>query len=305
MLDLKNHPDRHLEKSSGGFLKKLFVGLALAASGAALQATPVLHGISAANVTVVQNSTSTSSTSAVTVSPSLSINNFNIGTGSKRGSYVVQIGSTSTSNVQNGVLISCVDQNGRDNGEGPSSAFPGTTYGSCANAGSVGSKTALPGTTGGWTVSMYGNAEPPNATNIISSTNGLGVVTFTTNYVHPTTNYAYTVYNLNFAAGYFPYSKGWLGGWIVNTTNGNNLVVTNIASDTFIGNTNMALGTNVIPWGTGAVTINLQQFGLTTNNAIILSCGGKAEENFADSKPVADGTWIVTCRDDQSGSSGR
>lgn len=302
MLHLKNVPGRYQERSSGGFLKKLFIGLMLA-SGAALQATPVFHGVSAANVTVVQNSTSASATTAVTVSTALSINNFNIASGSKRGLYNVQIGSTVTSNVQNGVLMSCVDQNGRDNGEGPSSAFPGTTYGSCANAGSVGSKTALPGATGAWAVSMYGNAEPPNATNIISSTNGLGVITYTTNYVHPTTNYAYTVYNLNFAAGYFPYSQGWYGGWIVNTTNGNNAVVTNTASDTFIGNTNLALGTNVIPWGTGAVTIDLRQFGLNTNNAIILSCGGKAEENFADSKPQTNGTWIVTCRDDQSGSS--
>ncbi|HEX3626470.1 MAG TPA: DNRLRE domain-containing protein [Verrucomicrobiae bacterium] len=287
---------------SRGFLKTISLALVMAAGGVVLHATPVFHGVSAADVTVVQKSTSTSSTSAVAVSTSLSINNFNIGNGSKRGLFVVQIGSSTSSNVQNGILISCIDQNGRNNNEGANSAFPGTTYGSSAVAGSVGSQTAAPGATGIWTVPEYGNAEPVTATNITSATNGLGVVTYTTNYVHDTASYAYTTYNFNFAAGYFPYSAGWYGGWVINTTNGNNLVVTNIASDTFIGNTNLVLGTNIIPWGAaGAVTVDLRQFGLNTNNALILAAGGKAEENFADSKPVADGTWIVSCRDDQSG----
>lgn len=253
-------------------------------------------------MTVTQHSTSTSSTSAVSLTNALSINNFGVGTGSKRGLYYVQIG-TDTNNVQNGILISSIDQNGRNNNEGAASAFPGTTYGSSAVAGSAGSATAAPGATGVWSIPVYGNAEPATATNIVASTNGLGVVTYTTNYTRATTSYAYTSYNFNFAAGYFPYANGWLGGWLVNSTNGNNLVVTNTAYDTFIGNTNLALGTNVIPWGTGAVTVNLLPFGLSTSNAIMIAAGGKAEENFADSKPNPDGTWTVTCRDDQSGGS--
>ena len=49
-----------------GVIKKLFTVLLLAA-GLAAQATPVFHGLTAANVAVTQNSTSTSSTNAVTL----------------------------------------------------------------------------------------------------------------------------------------------------------------------------------------------------------------------------------------------
>lgn len=269
----------------------------------AVQATPIFHGISAANITVTQHSTSTSSTSAVSLTNSLTINNFQVGTGSKRGLYYVQIGSSFATNVQNGILMASIDQNGRNNNEGAGSAFPGTTYGSCAVAGNTGSTNNPPGSTGQWTIPMYGNAEPTTATNITSVTNN-GVVTFTTNYTRPDTSYAYTVYNFNVAAAYFPYASGWMGGWLVNSLNVNNDVNVDISQDTFIGNTNMVLGTNVIPLGTGAVTVNLLQFGLDSrSNAVMICAGGKAEENFASGKPNPDGTWTVTCRDDQSGGS--
>jgi hypothetical protein len=95
-----------------------------------------------------------------------------------------------------------------------------------------------------------------------------------------------------------------MGGWIVNTLNTNNAVVANVAYDTFVGNTNMALGANVIPLGNGAVTVDLRQFGLDSrSNTIMICAGGKVEENFASGRTNADGTWTVTCRDDQSGSS--
>ncbi len=289
-----------------GVIKKLFTVLLLAA-GLAAQATPVFHGLTAANVAVTQNSTSTSSTNAVTLTNAYAIGDFRVGTnvtpGSIRGLYYVQIGASSVSNVQNGMLMTCVNQNGRNNNEGAGSAFPGTTYGSCAVAGSVGSKTAAPGATGIWSVPMFGNGEPTSATNNIAVTNN-SVVTYSTNYTRTNTSYAYTSYNFNFAAAYFPYAKGFMGGWVVNTYNTNNAVTTNTADDTFVGNTNLTLGNNIIPWGNGAVTVDLRPFGLDSrSNAVMICAGGKYEENFASCRTNADGTWLVTCRDDQSGSS--
>src|SRR5262249_9202148 len=110
-------------------------------------------------------------------------------------------------------------------------------------------------------------------------------------------------YNFDFAAAYFPYAKGWFGGWLVNKGGTNNAIATNALSTLhWIGNTNMVLGTNVIPAGGGNIIVDLRQFGLDSrSNAIMIACGGKNEENYANSQTNLDGTWTVTTRDDISG----
>jgi phospholipase C len=220
----------------------------------------VQHNIAAANIVVVQNDTG-NTTNSVTVSTALSINDFRIRTGSNRGDYNVQIGSASTDDVTGGILIGCIDQNGRDNGE--LDTFPGMNYGSCSINGAPSSS---PGADGNWSLATF--QAPKNSE-----------------------------YNFNVAAGWFPYSDGWYGGWLSNSkgTNGG-------ANNHLIGNPNLVLGTHVIDQGSGKTKINLKPFGLDSrSNAVLIVTGGKNEANFALSATNTDGTWTITCRDDNGG----
>jgi len=248
---------------------------AVCAGWLSAQATPVYHGISAANVTVQQNDTN-NTTASVTLIPTVSINYLQVengtGSGNSRADYFVQIGNSTTDNVTNGILMSSITDNGRDNGEGT-----GTSYGT---PGVDSNSSTKPGSSGQWWVPVFGSYQDPNT----------GTVSF-------------PEYNFDFACAYFPYAKGWYGGWLVNSGGTNNGVSATIAFDHWIGNTNMVLGVNVVPQGGGKTMVDLRQFGLDSRtNAIMLCVGGKNEENFADSQTNADGTWLVTCRDDISGS---
>lgn len=251
--------------------KGLFSALcaAIGAGWFSAQATPVLHGISAANVTVVQNDTGNTATS-ITEVPTVLINDFRVengaGSGNSRADYFVQIGNSTTDNVTNGILISSISDNGRDNGEGTGISYgtPAVDSGPSTN----------PGASGQWWVPVFGDLDTA------------GTIT-------------YPEYNFDFAAAYFPYAKGWYGGWLVNAGGTNNGVSANLGADHWIGNTNMILGVNVIPQGGGKVMVDLRQFGLDSrSNAVLIAVGGKNEENFADSQTNADGTWLVTTRDD-------
>ncbi|MEO5803823.1 MAG: Ig-like domain-containing protein [Verrucomicrobiota bacterium] len=76
----------------------------------------VNHGISAAHFNVVQNDTS-NTTSSVTVTTAISINEFSLRDGSNRGDYNVQVGLGFSDDVDSGVMLSCIAENGRNNGE--------------------------------------------------------------------------------------------------------------------------------------------------------------------------------------------
>src|SRR5256885_14208365 len=98
-----------------GFLLAAVAGV-VGAGGLTLRAQTVGHGISAALIKVVQNDESNNAVS-VTVSTTLSINEFSIRPGSSRGDYNVQIGPGFSDDVNTGVLLSCIADNGRDNSE--------------------------------------------------------------------------------------------------------------------------------------------------------------------------------------------
>ena len=82
------------------------------------------HGVVAANISVTQNDISNNTTS-VSVATSLSINGFAIRPGSNRGDYNVQAGLGFSDDVDTGVMMVSVAQNGRDNAE---VANPGLNY---------------------------------------------------------------------------------------------------------------------------------------------------------------------------------
>ena len=237
-------------------------GILLLAAVQCVQAVSGTNQISAANINVFQNDTNNNATS-VTLSTPVSLNDFRVinGTQTSRADYFVQIGASATDDVVNGILISSIDQNGRDNGE--SGVYYGMNYGTSAIDSGA---TASPGSSGQWWIPVF---QAP--------TDG--------------------EYNFNVAAAYFPYSEGWLGGWLNNSggTNGG-------ANNHFIGNPSLKLGTHVIDNGGGLTTVDFRAFGMDArSNAVLLAVGGKNEANFALSGANTNGTWTVYCHDDNGG----
>ncbi|EEF57643.1 phosphocholine-specific phospholipase C [Pedosphaera parvula] len=103
-------------------------------------------------------------------------------------------------------------------------------------------------------------------------------------------------YNFNVAAAWFPYSDGWYGGWLNNASG-----VNGGANNHLIGNPALTLGTHVVDEGGGQTLVDLRPFGLNSSNAVLLVEGGKNEANFALSATNGDGTWTITCHDDNGG----
>jgi hypothetical protein len=156
------------------------LSFSLAAISSAL-AQQVSHGVSAANLVVVQNDTG-NTTNSVTVTAALSINQFSIRDNSNRGDVNVQIGDSFSDDVESGVMISSVAENGRDNGE---VTYPGTNF--CI--------TTIDYTRTGVSSGAY----------FVSSFNAPSGAEF----------------NINLATAFFPYNK-WIGGFARNSgaTNG-------------------------------------------------------------------------------------
>lgn len=124
------------------------------------------HGVSAANIQVVQRDAG-NTTNSVELIPLLSVNDLRVRDGSNRGDFSLQIGDNSSDDAAAGVLLTCVTENGRDNGE---VSYPGTNF--CT--------TAIDFTTS-------------------SNNSGYFVPVFNTP--------SGAEYNINFAAAYFPYAK--------------------------------------------------------------------------------------------------
>jgi hypothetical protein len=91
-------------------------GLMTAVSPLAHAADAPPHNISAANLSVVQNDSGNTADS-VTVDATLSINDMRVRPGSNRGDYNLQVGDTVTNDIDEGLLMVTIAENGRDNGE--------------------------------------------------------------------------------------------------------------------------------------------------------------------------------------------
>ncbi|WP_425614262.1 DNRLRE domain-containing protein [Anatilimnocola sp. NA78] len=149
-----------------------------------------LHTVAAAYIDVVQNNTGNTAASITTSLP-MSINDFQLRGGQSRGDLTVQVGNVGTDDIANGILLTSINDNGRDNGE---TTISGVQYGISAVNGEAGGtyfiathNTSKSGLTGG------------------------------------------DEYNFNVSAAYFPYADGWIGGLARNSagTNGgvNDLLV--------------------------------------------------------------------------------
>ncbi len=247
---------------------KVTVGLAgifLLAALPSAQAVSGTNQISAANINVVQNDTGNTAAS-VTLSTPVSINDFRVinGTQSSRADYYVQIGASATDDVTNGILISSIDQNGRDNGE--SGAYYGMNYGTSAIDSGA---TTSPGSSGQWWIPVF---QMPN--------NG--------------------EYNFNVSAAYFPYADGWYGGWLNNSNGVNSGANNNFIGhpNLHLGTQVVDNGGGKTTVDLRALGMD------SRSNAVLLVVGGKNEANFALSAANTNGTWTVFCHDDNVNGSG-
>lgn len=73
-----------------------------------------LHMIAAANLDVVQKDAANNESSVVVTAP-YSINDFRVRQGSNRGDFNIQVGSNATDDATQGILMTSISQNGRDN----------------------------------------------------------------------------------------------------------------------------------------------------------------------------------------------
>lgn len=253
----------------------------------AARATLPGHDISAGNITVIQNDTGNLVTS-VTTFLSLSINDFRVrgsGTGSdtnsplnSRGDSAVQAGADAGANFTNGILMTSVTQNGRDN------QAHGTRF--C--------------------VSMIENQRTNSAdTNALVGAYWINV-NGSTNSGNNGGAGAPPEYNVNLAAAWFPYSQ-FIGGFARNHgpndelgqnpggwTNGG-------ALNQLIGSPGLVLGTHFFDLGGGISHLVLTNFGIDSRtDGILLVNGAKNESaNFALAQVNStNGGWNLFIKDE-------
>ena len=100
----------------------LAITLAFVVSARAAEAPP--HNISAINLNVVQNDVGNTEAS-VTVTPVLSINDMRVRIGSSRGDFNVMVGDSGTNDLNPGMVMVAINQNGRYNLDEQSEPFYG------------------------------------------------------------------------------------------------------------------------------------------------------------------------------------
>jgi len=235
-------------------------------------ATPgMLFGLEHGSLNVVQNNTTNDGQTVanpsitVTVKPGATPNFSTVG--GNRGDVDVSFSATPTQDPVNGVMITSVTQNGRNNssGGGPD----GITY------------AASHGDIGGTGVYFIPTDALPGGAESGTDLRGGGE------------------YNVNVAAAWFPFSEGWLGGHARNTS-------TNPALTLLTSNPAVRLGTEFTDLSGGLSTVDLtalQSHGVpaTGSNGVLLVIGGKNEDNFAMAQDNANGTFSLSVMDTSPG----
>ncbi|MGC4074816.1 MAG: Ig-like domain-containing protein [Nibricoccus sp.] len=101
--------------------------------------------------------------------------------------------------------------------------------------------------------------------------------------------------NMHVAAAYFPYAK-YLGAYVTNTVN-------NTALNTIVASPGIRLGTGLEFQNTataGEYSLNLKALGAPSSEGVLLVNGAKNEDNYALSRPNADGTFSIWCKDNEA-----
>ncbi|MBK1882202.1 DNRLRE domain-containing protein [Luteolibacter pohnpeiensis] len=236
---------------------------ALAASIGALPS--VTQAVEHGGFIVTQLNTGNDNLTSATASISLAVKpgstaNFNYVENANRGDYDSIYSADRASDPLNGILISCVSQNSRNNVSG--GGVDGISYGTSAVE--------------------YGAAGfyiPVSAADGSAEAGG-------------------GEFNMNVAAAYFPHSEGWLAGHATNHSTGNGLALTDMISSPGVN-----LGYEFIDTSAAGIsTVNLTKLhtrgvAATADNGVLLVTGGKNEDNYAMSRPNADGSFTLSIKD--------
>lgn len=242
------------------------------------------------NLFVTQNDTGNTSLS---VSGALAANSGGSYAGGTRGDFALRFnGATEADDINNGMLMASIRQNGRSNGGStPTVISNGLGYATPAIQ-------VRPNTGTGFT----GLGTSINLSNANITGAGSGAE-----------------WNADQSYGYFPYSE-FLGGWATNGTHddANGAGVNNGALTAFAASTaGLTIGSDATDPGTfnvfdntgttGVYTLRLGNLnaarpGLssvpaTSQNGILLVIGGKNEDNYALSEANADGSFSMICKD--------
>lgn len=224
-----------------------------------LRAAPVPpHGVAAANIEVVINPDST-----VTCSNTYSIGDFRTRDGSNAGDYNIQVGDEFSEDVDSGVLMTSIRQNGRDNSN---PLYPGTNF--CTSH--LGVSETL-GNAGGYWIPVCLTWPNAVSTSVIE-------------------------YDMNVAAAWFPYAQ-WLGGYAHYSDNG--IAKNNTTLDAFTGSPGLSLGIHFVDLGSAQYRVDLKSLGIDSRtDGVLLVLGAKNEDNYALSQVnTNNGTWTVFSKD--------
>ena len=101
--------------------------------------------------------------------------------------------------------------------------------------------------------------------------------------------------NLDVAAVFFPFDAGFIAGHASNRSN-------NATLDTFRASPGLIYGLDFRDptSSNGVYTLDLSRLGQSADDGVLLVCGGNNEDNFALSRPNADGTFTIYCKDNGS-----
>lgn len=201
--------------------------------------------------------------------------------GHNRGDIDMSFSANPGQDCNTGVMITSVTQNGRNNssGGGPDGITYSTSHAELSAAGFY-----IP------VHAVSGGAESGTA----PALDGGGE------------------FNVNVAAAWFPYSEGWLGAHASAAgTNGGPLTAD------FRANPLIRIGAGLefidhstsSPAVNGTATVNLtalQSHGVpaTSSNGVVLTVGGKNEDNYSLSRDNADGTFTLTVKDNGTNGTG-
>ncbi len=224
------------------------------------------HGVVAANLDVVVNDFANTAGSTTVATPQL-IGDFRIRS-ANNGDYNIQIGDDYTDDVDGGVVITCVSQNGgREDGH-PLFLGPG-----CG--------------TSHWAVSDAGN------------TAGSWIPVFLP-YSDDDTTYEW---DMDVAAAWFPYSN-FLGGYAHYSSPAS---MNNTTLDAFTGSPGLALGTHFVDAGGALYRVDLTSLGIDSRtDGVLLVVGAKNDDNYASVwvNTSQAGTWTIRNRDSRQDGAG-
>lgn len=239
------------------------------------------------NLTVVQNDTGNNATS---VTGTITQGNGATYHAGSRGDFGLRFdGAAPADDVANGILIATISENGRSNGGStPDVIGNGLAFSTPA--------IQLGGNLGAGNLSYPGYSTSINVSN--SAVSGVA---------------SGSEWNANQSFGYFKYTD-WLGGWVTNGTNGGAMTGFASASPGFtVASSATDPGTATVfdsTGNTGFYTLDLDGFmaqrganppaAANSQSGILLTTGGKNEDNYSLATANPDGTFTLICKDNGS-----